>query len=258
MKKILFTIIGALIISSFSSFNTLGAQTKTQTLWDRANGLYASGEFSNAIDYYNQIEQKGVASSELYYNMGNTYYRLNQVGKSILYYEKALKADPSNSDAKANLAIANLLTVDKIDQVPEFIVVTWLREFRNILSSEGWARLALIFLGAGLACLLLFKFASSLFRRKLSFVMACVLGFFSIISFGFGTVLALKARSSDEAITISAFGNVKSAPNATGNSIFVLHEGTKVAILEEVSGWSRIEIKDGRQGWILSSDIATI
>lgn len=247
-----------LIISILCVICTASGLKAQDTLWTRANGLYAAGEFNDALNCYNKIEESGAASSDLYYNMGNAYYRLNQVGRAILYYEKALKADPSNADAKANLAIANNLTVDKIDAVPEFVALTWLRQFRNTLSSASWACLALVFLCAALVCLLLFRFASSLFKRKFSFIIACILGFCAIVSFSFGAVLASASKGGGEAVVVSSFGNVKSAPNTTGNSVFVLHEGTKVSVLERVEGWCRIEIRDGRQGWLTSVDLATI
>lgn len=227
-------------------------------LWAKGNEAYSVGDFRGALTYYGELENSGLASAPLYYNMGNAYYRTGGVGKAILYYERALKLNPSYSDAKVNLGFARMQIADKIDSVPEFILVTWVGQLRDSLPSDGWGVLALLFLAAALAFLLVFRFSRRGGAKRLYFIAACLFFFLTVVSYLFAMNLSMRADNSGEAIVTGLVGNVKSAPNTTGNSIFVLHEGTKVKILEEAPGWNRIEIQDGRQGWMRSDDIEII
>lgn len=227
-------------------------------LWAKGNEAYSVGDFKGALTYYSELENSGLASAPLYYNMGNAYYKTGGIGKAILYYERALKLNPSYSDAKVNLGFVRMQIADKIDSVPEFILVTWVRQLRDSLPSDGWGLLALLFLAAALVFLLVFRFSHRRGIKRLYFISACVLFFLTVVSYIFAMNLSMRADNSGEAIVTGLVGNVKSAPNTTGNSIFVLHEGTKVKILEEAPGWNRIEIQDGRQGWMRSGDIEVI
>ncbi len=235
-----------------------GKNILTDTLWQKGNDFYAMGNFESAINNYLTIEKEGFISSELYYNLGNSYYRLGNIGRSVLYYERALKLDPSNKDVKANLTMANTRCIDKIDAVPEFVLVTLVKKIRDSFSSNTWAVVALIFFIIALLGYIFFKQTTSIKGKKLVFITNIVVIFIAIVSFLFSYSLYSRASSNDTAVIISGIGNVKSAPNSTGNSIFVLHSGTKVNVLESIGEWSRIEIRDGRQGWINNSDIEII
>lgn len=228
------------------------------SLWYKANDAYAMGEYGNAADIYENIEKSGYVSSDLYYNLGNAYYKLGQKGKAILYYEKAFKLDPSNQDIKTNLEIARLNALDKIDVLPEFIFTTWIKEIRNSMSSNQWGYMAVSFLTITALMLIGYRFAPTSRRRKLSFVLACFTLLLMVFSVSFALNLKGKALSEDFAVVMAPVSNVKSAPNATGNNLFILHEGAKVEVLENVAGWSRIEISDGRQGWMQTSDMSLI
>ena len=179
-------------------------------------------------------------------------------GKAILYYEKALKLNPAGEDAKINLQIARLQTLDKIEVVPEFILATWVKDIRNMLSSNGWAYITIALLAVTAILMLMFKFAPTTGQRKFSFVMACVVFLFAIFTVLFAASLRANANSQDHAIVMVPVSNIKSAPNATGNNLFILHEGSKVEILEEAGKWCRIEISDGRQGWMPIADVEII
>lgn len=227
-------------------------------LWTEANDAYSMGQYEGALDGYRQIEDSGYQSYKLFYNMGNAYYKLGENGKTILYYEKALKLDPSGTDAMNNLQIAKLQTLDKIEVLPELIINTWIKDVRNLMSSDSWAYLAVGFLVLMMFLLLMFKFAPTTGKRKLSFVLACVAFLLAIFSILFAASLKADANSEDTAIVMVPVSNIKSAPNSTGNNLFILHEGSKVEILEEAGQWCRIEISDGRQGWMLKGDIEVI
>lgn len=245
-----------LILLVFSLVN-LYADEKGE-LWTKANDAYSMGQYETALADYRQIEDAGYESYKLYYNMGNAYYKTDNIGKAILYYEKALKLNPAGKDAMNNLQIAKLRTLDKIDVLPEFIVSTWIKDIRNLMSSNGWGYTAVGLFAVVCILLLLFKFAPTTGGRKLSFVLACVVFLFFIFAVLFAFSLRAKAKSEDNAVVMVPVSNVKSAPNSTGNNLFILHEGSKVEILEQAGKWCRIEISDGRQGWLEEKDIEVI
>ena len=257
MKRILL----AIALVSFTSIlwaQETEAPKSQAAIWKSAEEAYSVGDFDGAIREYQSLEKTGAVSSSLFYNLGNAFYRKGSVGKAILYYERALKLDPADKDIRNNLDMARLQTLDKIDSVPQFILVEWVRNLRNKLSSNAWAIVSLIILALSVALLLLCKFGRSTSSRKLYFIIAMILLLFTIFSFLFSLSLARQATGNDTAVVVENIGSVKSSPAAGGNSIFVLHEGTKVKILESVEQWSRIEIQDGRQGWIKTSDIEVI
>lgn len=245
-----------LILLVFSLVN-LYADEKGE-LWTKANDAYSMGQYETALNDYIEIEKNGYQSYKLYYNMGNAWYKTGNMGKAILYYEKALKLNPAGEDALNNLQIAKLQTLDKIDVLPEFIVSTWIKDIRNLMSSNGWGYTAVGLFAVVCILLLLFKFAPTTGGRKLSFVLACVVFLFFIFAVLFAFSLRTKAKSEDNAVVMVPVSNVKSAPNSTGNNLFILHEGSKVEILEQAGKWCRIEISDGRQGWLEEKDIEVI
>lgn len=250
MKKII-------ILLLLVSFAPLYANDNGE-LWLKANDAYSMGQYATALSEYRKIEESGYESYKLYYNMGNAYYKTDNIGKAILYYEKALKLNPAGVDAKNNLQIAKLQTLDKIDVLPEFILTTWVKKIRNMISSNGWAYMAVGLFAVVCIFLLMFKFAPGTGGRKLSFVLACVMFLFFVFALLFAFNLRANAAADDSAVVMVPVSNVKSAPNSTGNNLFILHEGTKVEILEEAGKWCRVEISDGRQGWLEIKDVEVI
>jgi tetratricopeptide (TPR) repeat protein len=254
MKKVIFSICVCLLTTTM----LFAQENDMEALWVKGNNAYSLGEYTNALEAYKQIEEGGYLSARLLYNMGNTYYKLQEDGRAILYYERALKFDPANEDIKNNLEIARLKTLDKIESVPEFILTTWTKDLRNSMSSDKWAWSGLVMLLVTALLMLLFRHAPTVGQRKLSFVMACLTFLFVMVAFIFSLNLRHKAADSDFAVILSPVSNVKSAPNSTGGNLFILHEGTKVEILESVGQWSKVELSDGRQGWMESKDFETI
>ncbi len=252
MKRFVYFVLVCLIASSAAFAGN------RDSLWMKANNAYSLGEYTTALEYYRQIEDKGYMSAKLWYNIGNAYYKLQDDGRAILYYERALKLDPANGDIKNNLEIAKLKTLDKIESVPEFILVTWTKDVRNAMSSDKWAWTGVALLVVTALLLLLFRHAPKVSQRKFSFVLACVTLLVAIVAFIFSLNLRNKANSNDSAIVLAPVSNVKSAPNSTGGNLFILHEGTKVEILERVGQWSKIELSDGRQGWMENKDFEEI
>lgn len=236
-----------------------GIASERDSLWNVAVEAYSQGEFQNALDGFLALEKEGFASPELYYNIGNSYYNLSgYLAHSVLYYEKALKLDPSNKDARANLEFVHQFTLDKIESVPEFVLITWFKSLRNIFSSNGWAYVALAFLAITAVLLLIFRFGRSMVLRKISFIFAIIMFIFMAVSIVCSLGLRGEIIRDDGAIVMKPVSSVKSSPNESGKSLFIIHEGTKVRILEELGMWCKVELSDGRQGWMLKQEIEII
>lgn len=229
------------------------------SLWAQAVSDYTEENYRAALDGFAAIEEAGYVSPDLYYNMGNCCYKLgHQLGRSILYYEKALKLDPACEDAAVNLEIAREGTLDRIEAVPEFILLTWFKAFRDTLSSDAWAWIALALLLTVAVMVLLFRFGRSLALRKTAFALAVVALVFMVISTVFAFNLRSAVEDSGEAVVTVPVSSVKSSPGSTDQSLFILHEGTKVSVVDSLGEWYRIELSDGRQGWLQGNDIEII
>lgn len=230
----------------------------TDDLWNAANEAFAAGQWQQALESYQAIEQQGMVSTDLYYNIGNTFFKLDDNPRAILYYERALKADPSNVDAKNNLEMADQYVMDKIEAVPEFLLATAFNKVKYAFGADAWAWIAIALLVVTAALMLGFRFFGTVSARRTSFVLACVALLLALLAFIFSLSEKHDAVTHDSAIIMQPVVNVKSSPGDAGKSIFVLHEGTKASVLDKLGDWSKIEIADGRQGWVTASQIEEI
>lgn len=250
--KILFLLFASVVVCSTK------VSADTDSLWIKANDAYSMSEFNKAMELYCKIESQGLESWKLYYNMGNACFKTGNIGEAILYYEKALKLNPAENDIVNNLELARLQTVDKITPVPEFVMSTFIKRLQNLLSSDTWTWFSIVMLAVVFALLLCYRFATQGRAKKLSFAFSIVAALMFVLSLVFAINLRNRALSYDYGIITQPVCNVKSAPNNGGGNLFVLHEGTKVEIIEQVGGWCKIEIADGRQGWAEQRDYTII
>jgi len=248
----------ALTLIALLSTATLFAQRSEDELWSSANEKYASGEFGAALADYKEIETIGYASDALFYNIGNCYFKINDIARSILYYERALRLNPSGRDIKYNLALAKEYTLDKIEEVPEFIITTWIRDINYIFSSDIWAYISVVFFIAAALLLLFFRYGPTPASRKLSFFLSMFLLFFGLIFTSFAWNQRSAYHKENAAIVMLPVSSVRNSPDGSGSPLFILHEGTKVELIESLGNWQRIELSDGRQGWIFGNDIEII
>lgn len=234
-------------------------ESAVDSLWNDAVSAYSEANYEKALSGFKQLETSGYISPELFYNIGNSYYKMQgYLPYSILYYEKALKMDPSYEDAKNNLMIAQQFTVDRIEEVPEFVLITWVKEIRNLLSSNTWAYISIAIFAIVALLLIFFRYSRSLVKRKLSFIFALLFFILFMVSIFFSISLKLRAGKADEAIIINPVSSVKSSPSDSGKTLLIIHEGTKVDVLEDLGEWRKIELSDGRQGWLVKRDIEVI
>lgn len=237
---------------------TVAVEFDNMALWERGNQSYIDGDYAAAATAYQAIENRGYSSSRLYYNMGNAYYKQGQIGRAILYYNRALVISPSMDDARHNLEIAEAQTKDNIAVVPEFFLNRYMRTLRSAISCSAWSAMSVAFFGVMLLFLLIFLLGSRIKVRKVGFYGAVV----SLLLFVVVTIFGISARNSiidrPAAIVMSSAISVKSSPDRAATDLFVLHEGTKVEVSSEVDGWSEITIADGKKGWTESAHLERI
>lgn len=227
-------------------------------LFDKANKLYMEGEFEPAIEAYLEIETLGVESDDLFFNLGNSYYKLNEVAPSIYYYEKALKINPSHEDALFNLEFAKRMTIDAIEDLP----MTFLQRFSEAviekLPFDSWAIIAVIasFLASFLFLLYHFSYSS---RKKLFYFNTSILAVFVLIlTVAFAFTSYDIEKKDKTAIIFAASVEIKNAPSEGSEEVFELHEGTKVIVLDELDDWKKIKLADGKVGWIQKEHLLEI
>lgn len=230
-----------------------GAVTKEQ-----ADSAYAGGHYQQAIADYEALLKQGV-SADLYYNLGNAYYRTDDITRAVLNYERALLLSPGDADIRFNLQMARSKTIDKIVPESEMFFVTWYRSLVNLMSVDGWARTALIALALVIVLFLAYLFSERLWLRKVGFFGALLM----LLVFLVSNLLAWQQKNELQnrrgAIVIGAAANVKSTPAANGTDLFILHEGTKVNIIDAtMKQWKRVRVADGKEGWIEAKEIETI
>ena len=229
------------------------------SLWKAGVEAYTAGDYTRALKDWEDVQATGLMSKELYYNLGNACFKKQEVAKSILWYERALKLDPSDADVRYNLEYARSLTQDKIEEVPEIFFEQWGRALCYLLPSNTWAALSLVFLALAVACALLYLLGSTSGRRRLGFFagIACLL--LAFLGWDFAQWQRQEALAQDRAIVMRPVSSVKSSPSAeSAKDLFILHEGTRVKILDNVGSYTNIELGDGRQGWLPTGDIEVI
>lgn len=248
MKRIIFII--AILASSLNIF--------AQDIVSQANEKYSAGEFDAAASLYEQALDENGASAQVYYNLANAYYRMNRIASSILNYERALLLEPSNEDIFFNLEIAKLKTVDNIQAVNQPFFVDWYKWIQNRFTTNIWSVLAIVFFILFIVGIFLFFFSKKTLIKKLGFYSALVLIVFVV----FANIFAYQQKKDltvrDTAIVFSATTTIKSSPDISGTDLFVLHEGTKVQITDQVGAWTEIKTPDGHVGWIRAEEIEII
>ena len=250
--------VAALLMLSFP-LSGYAADAYVDSLFNAANAAYSEGRWGDAVTAYTSVENLGLESPALYCNLGSAYYKEGDIAMAMLYYERALKLDPSYSDARYNRTVISDFVQDRIEPVPEFILKTWVRELCYGLDSDTWAVAGLVFLVVTAAALLLLFLSSSLALRRTGFFSAIVFLLLAVMAITFSFWQKADYMRKDGAIIMTPVVSVKSSPSSEASTdLFILHEGTKVLIIDEVGEWRNIELADGRQGWMRSSDMSII
>ena len=248
-----------LLILMLMPFAASASDDYVDSLWNNANEAYAAGNWVEALEGYEMVSSMGLESAALYCNTGDAYYKSDNIPMAILYYERALKLDPSYSDAQYNLALMNSLIQDRIEPVPEFFVVKWFKDICYVMDSDAWAVAFLVLLALTLALFLMFILAPTPAGRRVGFFTGLVTLLLMTASLSFSVWQKNDYMKADKAIITRPVTSVKSSPSSEASKdLFVLHEGTKVTILDQVGNWNNISLADGRQGWLPASDMEKI
>ena len=238
----------SLILVFLISFNLYG----NDSLFVSANSDYAKQEYNAAIKKYNLILSSNLESPELYYNLANSFFKINEIHQAIYYYEKALKIKPDFDDAKENLEICNLQLIDKIEEIPELMITSLYNNIINFLSLKNWIYLTLIFIWFSL---IVFSY-NSIVKKNKKYVLYLVI--FSFFLFFITTKKYNQNINVKEAIIYSSVINVMSAPSEQSTNLFSLHIGTKVRIEDQIENWVNIRIANGKKGWVLIENLKEI
>lgn len=220
--------------------------------FEKANELYRAEKYEAAIQEYEQILATGKESAEVYFNLGNAYYKLAKVGPSIYNYEKALLLNPSDSEIKNNLKFAQKMKIDEVDESASGGFSNIMLDFTSLLHYNAWACIVILFAFLFLAAFAIYYFRQASQVKRISFFAM----FLMLIGFFVSTAAAFYQKDifdkQQPAIIYDAMVEVKGEPNATANTAFELHEGTKVFILESLDDWRKISLVDGAEGWIMA------
>lgn len=227
-------------------------------LFEQGNQSYATGKYQEAINSWTQILTNGKHSSSLYFNLGNAYYKLNEIGPSVYYYEKALRIDPTNSDIKNNLAFAENARVDAIETLPKSVFSKWYDTISGQFSYEGWALIAVIFSFGFVILFLSYYFSVAERKKRMLFVSSIVSLVVLFVTMAMAYQTYNDILNDAPAIIFAESTEVRGEPNMGSEASFTLHEGTKVQILKEEKDWVRIQIADGKDGWMPLSDLKAL
>jgi tetratricopeptide (TPR) repeat protein len=253
-----YRLLAILILSFAFGLPAVGQSAAAETHLGRADQLYLSGDYSGAREEYLKIINSGYESASLYYNTGNSCYKLGQIPSAILFYERALLIDPRDEDIRFNLDLANQLVIDKINPVSEFFLKRWIKSLAASASVNFWAILSLLIFGL-LTGILVFLYATRGSRSKQGLITAGVLLLLIwISSLTFAVMQDQRVNRGNYAIVFAPTITAKSSPDNGGTDLFVLHEGLKIRIIDQVGTWIRIRLADGNEAWIPSGTVEKI
>ncbi|WP_412559434.1 tetratricopeptide repeat protein [Winogradskyella sp. MIT101101] len=223
--------------------------------FEDANALYNQGKYAEAIDKYEAILDTGQHSAELYYNLGNANYKLNNIAPSVYYFEKALLLNPNDEDIVNNLAYAKKMTVDAIDKVPQVGFSRIINNVVNTLKADTWAKVAITGVLLFVLLFLMYHFSYTTSKKRIAFVISILGLLLACFSIGMAFQKQSLDKKDNPAIVFAQESRVKAEANKSSEEVFRLHEGTKVQVLEAYEDWRKIQLSDNSVGWIPEEDI---
>ncbi len=229
------------------------------SLFVEAENAYIKGDYKTSVIKYEQIisDQK-LANAELYFNLGNSYYKLTDYPNAILNYERSLRLNPDDEDVRFNLEIVNQRIEDKIEPVPELFYIRWMISLRSMASADVWGILFLLAFALSSAGFFLYVLGKTIFQKKFGFYTGIILLLGSFLFVGLGISMYHQQTKHNEAIVFSGSVSVKSSPVESGTGLFVVHAGTKVYLTDELGDWVKIRLADGNVGWLPLADLEKI
>jgi tetratricopeptide (TPR) repeat protein len=227
-------------------------------LYEKAILHYQKAEYDSAIATYEQLLGTGAEAVEVYYNLGNCYYKTGHVAKAIVNYERALKLNPKDEDAEFNLNVAQLKVVDKIEPVPQIFYARWKDTITSLFTSNTWSTLVIVMLWITFILGAFYIFSRQPFIRQVTFILILVFTLLTAGSLFFTHHSYMENVVKKNAIIVASSVYVKSSPDDKGNDLFIIHEGTKVEVLDDFLHWKKIRIANGSIGWLKVNEIEQI
>lgn len=222
------------------------------------DSAYIKEDYATAAQIYEGLLSDG-ESADVYYNLGNSYYKLGEIAKSILNYERALLLQPGNGDIRANLEVARAKAIDKVELVPEIFFISWVKSLINIMSVDAWAWWGIVSFLFFIVALYLFIFSKQVVLKKIGFTASIVLLMITVCANIFASEQKEHLVNRTSAIVMNPSVTVRSTPSESGTSLFILHEGRKVSIKDKsMREWTEISLEDGKVGWVPVSSIEVI
>lgn len=247
-----------ILIILIASIAGVRAEMANDSLFSEASELYADGDFQGAADRYEQIVAGNQESAELYFNLGNSYYKMNEYALAIVNYERALLLDPGDEDILFNLEKARFHNLDNIEEIPQFAMKRWIKSLIILLHSNTWAIISLSAFALALGLITLYLMGTRIRLRRIGFYGGIFVLFISIGALFFSYKSRQQIIHNNSAIITTPTVTVKSSPRDTGTDLFIIHEGTKVFIQNAIDEWYEVELSDGKQGWLKKSDVEVI
>ncbi len=242
-----FLFIALLIASIYTRANT----------FTQANKAYNQHQYTQAIALYTQCVNQGYHDADLYYNLGNAYYKNDQIGLSILWYERALRLAPANEDIIHNLAFANEHIIDKTDTHP-LLIQRWANSILHLFSANGWAVCSIIMAIFTCLCILLVLIGKSASWRMHGLILSIICGTLMIFAIMLACISNRQSLARNKIIVTAMSVVVKSTPDASGTSLFTVHEGIKATITDHTAGWIEVKFPNNEKGWIEAENAEVI
>lgn len=241
-----------------SGLSSLHGFAQVETLKLKADEAYVAGALDTAINNYESIIAQEYVSAEVYFNLGNAYFRTGNIPNTILNYERALKLAPSDEDIQFNLRLAKLRTVDKIEALPELWFITKMRSFYQIMHVDSWGWAMILFSLLMVGCIVVYFSASNSFIKKNGFFGAILFGTGLLLSFYMSEMAYTRLTADNRSVVMQPSLTVKSSPDKSGNDLFVVHEGLVVTEEDATGEWRRIKLPDGNTGWVPAASLEKI
>lgn len=229
-----------------------------QNQFDKANELYQEEKYQEAVQAYEQFLEAGLHSADVYFNLGNAYYKLNKVAPAIYNYEKALLLEPNNKNVKNNLKFAQNMMIDTVKEVPRVGFNEWLQDFTSVYHYDTWAKIAIGFSFLVLLSFIAYYFIPKMGVKRIFFGLAVLFLIGSVLSVVISAFEKNQTESYNPAIVFSESVSVKSEPNQTSNNVALIHEGTKVYVLESLDNYYKVELPNGTEGWLVQNSVKTL
>jgi len=258
MQKLIFKLKIFKLVLILLTVSNVAFATESEQIISQANKLYSEGKYQEAISTYQEIIKADLSDAKLYFNLGNSYFKLNKMPEAIVNFERAKRLDPADEDIEFNLNVANSRIVDKMEVIPDFFLLKWIKNMISFFSMDVWAYLSVCLLVLSFCFVSLYLLSKTVLLKKLGFFIGLIFFALSIISILAANKQQNDLNSKEYAIIFTPTITIKSSPDEKSTDIFVIHEGTKVRITDKVNDWVEIKISNGSKGWMKLSALEII